>query len=84
VSNGSTKLLRAIEYMTIITCIVVSQGMLKDTDLFPDEDDEIQFEEIQQLYATNHLIVKEFSTYVNNTLLFPPETDDGFGFESKK
>jgi hypothetical protein len=69
--------------MTIITCIVISQGMLKDTDLFPDEDDEIQFEEIQQLYATNHLIVKEFATYMNNSLLFPQD-EDGFGFESKK
>jgi len=58
--------------------------MLKDANLFPDEDDEIQFEEIQQLYATNHLIVKEFSTYLNNTLLFPPEGEDGFGFETKK
>ena len=70
--------------MTIISCIVISQGMLKDTNLFPDEDDEIQFEQIQQLYATNHLIVKEFATYINNSLLFPTETDDGTGFESKK
>lgn len=70
--------------MTIITCIVISQGMLKDTDLFPDEDDEIQFEEIQQLYATNHLIVKEFATYINNNLLFPPDNEDPFGLETKK
>ena len=32
--------------MTIITCIVVSEALLKDGEQFPDEEDEIQFEEL--------------------------------------
>lgn len=61
INSGSTKLLKALEYMTYITCIVTSDAMLKDGEQFPDEDDESQFEGLQQLYTTNHLIVKEFA-----------------------
>ena len=57
--------------MTIITCIVMSEPLLKDDDRFADEDDEIQFETLHQLWTTNHLIVKEFAQYLNETLLFP-------------
>jgi hypothetical protein len=32
--------------MTIITCIVMSEAMLKDGEQFSDEDDEVQFEEL--------------------------------------
>jgi len=45
--------------------------MLKDGEQFSDEDDEIQFEELHQLYTTNHLIIKEFAQYLNENLLFP-------------
>ena len=57
--------------MTIITCIVVSEALLKDGEQFPDEEDEIQFEELHQLYTTNHMIIKDFAQYVNEALLFP-------------
>lgn len=71
INNGSTKLLKALEYMTIITSIVISDALLKDGEQFPDEEDEIQFEELHQLFTTNHLIVKEFAQYINSALLFP-------------
>lgn len=41
INNGSTKVLKALEYMAIITCIVMSEAMLKDGEQFSDEDDEI-------------------------------------------
>lgn len=70
--------------MTIITCLVISEAMLKDGEQFSDEDDEIQFEELHQLYTTNHLIIKEFAQYLNENLLFPNILDyddyqDGVG-----
>lgn len=46
INNGSTKLLKALEYMTIITSIVISDALLKDGEQFADEEDEIQFEEL--------------------------------------
>lgn len=70
INNGSTKLLKALEYMTIITCIVMSEAMLKEEDEFSDEDDEAQFEELHRLYTTNHLVIKEFALHINETLLF--------------
>ena len=70
INNGSTKLLKALEYMTIITCIVMSEAMLKDEEEFSDEDDEAQFEELHRLYTTNHLVIKEFALHINETLLF--------------
>ena len=57
--------------MTYITCIVMSDAMLKDVVQLLDEDDELQFEELHELYTTNHLIIKEFAQYLNETLLFP-------------
>lgn len=59
----------------MITCIVMSDGLLKDNDEFSDEDDEIQFEELHQLYTTNHIVIKEFAQYLNETLLFPDFDD---------
>ena len=62
--------------MTIITCIVVSEALLKDGEQFPDEEDEIQFEELHQIYTTNHMIIKDFAQYVNEALLFPAPKGD--------
>lgn len=48
--------------MTIITSIVISDALLKNgEEQFENEEDEIEFEKIHQLYTTNHLIVKEFA-----------------------
>ena len=68
-------MLKAIEYMTIITCIVMSDALLKENELFSDEEDDLQFEELHKLYTTNHLIIKEFAQYINETLLFPSSRD---------
>ena len=46
VGFGSTKLLKALEYMTIITCIVMSDAIMRGQDRFLEEDDEILFEEL--------------------------------------
>lgn len=32
ITNGSTKLLKALEYMTVITCVVISDGLLKEDE----------------------------------------------------
>lgn len=72
IHNSSTKLLKALEYITIITCIVMSEAMLKDEEEFSDEEDEAQFEELHRLYTTNHLVIKEFALHINETLLFKP------------
>ena len=50
--------------MTVITCIVITDGLIKlmdERDIFDDEEDETNFEELHQLYTTNPLILKEFS-----------------------
>ena len=72
IHNGSTKLLKALEYIAIITCIVMSEAMLKDEEEFSEEEDERQFEELHKLYTTNHLVIKEFALHINETLLFKP------------
>ena len=64
-------MLKALEYMAIITCSVIAEPLAKDDDRFADEDDELQFDYLLQLWTTNHLIVKEFAQYLNETLLFP-------------
>ena len=50
----------------------MSEAMLKDEEEFSDEEDEAQFEELHRLYATNHLVIKEFALHINETLLFKP------------
>ena len=58
-------MLRAIEYMTVITCISMCDGLLKEDEQFPDDRDEAEFEELHQLFISNPFIVKEFAEYVN-------------------
>ena len=41
VINGSQKLLRTFGHIAEITCIVMSEAMLKDGEIFEDEEDEI-------------------------------------------
>ena len=41
VLNGDSKMLRALEYMTVITTLLVS-----DCLKFEDDDDELQFEQL--------------------------------------
>ena len=39
-SNGSPKLLKAIENMTLISCLIMSEAMLRDEEEFSEEEDE--------------------------------------------
>lgn len=49
----------------MISCIVMSDGLLKDDEEFPDEEDEYQFEQLHQLYTGNSTITADFALYVN-------------------
>lgn len=44
----------------------MSEAMLKDGEIFEDEEDEIQFEELHKLYTTNPHILREFANSVND------------------
>ena len=39
-SNGSPKLLKAIEHMTLISCLIMSEAMLREIEEFSEEEDE--------------------------------------------
>ena len=39
-SNGSPKLLKAIEHMTLISCLIMSEAMLREAEEFSEEEDE--------------------------------------------
>ena len=41
VLNGATKLIRALEHITVISCIVISDCLLKDDEQFSDDEDDI-------------------------------------------
>ena len=85
-TSNSTKLLKAIEYMTIITCIEISQAMVREFDkmdlnfnnlkvpkgdnFLEDEEDEKNYEELHRLYTTNYLIIKEFALYIVEHVIF--------------
>ena len=65
--------MKSLEFIIEITCIVLSEAMLKDGEQFSDDEDEIQFEELHRLYTTNHLVIKEFANYINDSLIFEPD-----------
>jgi hypothetical protein len=68
VINGSAKILRTFGYIAEITCIVMSEAMLKEGEIFEDEEDEIQFEEMHKLFTTNPLVLREFANSINDSL----------------
>lgn len=56
VKYGSPKLLKCLEYITIISSIVMTDGILKEEEEFPDDEDEKQLDELHQLFSSNQLI----------------------------
>lgn len=58
--------------MTYISCIAMSEGIIREAEGLPDDEDDKQFEELYQLFTSNSLIIQDFAVYVNSTLLFPP------------
>ena len=40
ISYGSSKLLKALENMTLISCFIMSEAMLRDENKFSEDDDE--------------------------------------------
>ena len=61
--------------MTIITCIVMSQAILRDEKFLEDEEDEKNFEELHSLFATNYLIIKEFAIYIVEQMVFADDAE---------
>lgn len=59
--NGSQKVLFALELLTVMSSIVISEALLKDLDDFNDEDDEEQFQELRLMYLSNSSGLKEFA-----------------------
>ena len=59
--NGSQKVLIALELLTVISSIVISEALLKDLDDFNDEDDEEQFQDLRLMYLSNSSGLKEFA-----------------------
>jgi hypothetical protein len=75
--NGSKDLIEVLENLVSITCIVMSNGLVKgmeDNVIFEKEENEILFDELIQLYSSNPLIRRDFAEYINETVLFPPST----------
>lgn len=64
--------------MTYICSIVITNGLLKEDEEFPNESDDILFEELHQLYSSNHEIITEFAVYINNTILFPDNVKEQY------
>lgn len=42
--------------------------MIKSGELFQDEEDDIQFEELHKLYTTNPHILREFANTINDII----------------
>ena len=47
--------------MIIITCIIMTEAFLKEANEFSDEEDDKWFEELQQIYTSNYMVIKEFA-----------------------
>jgi hypothetical protein len=75
ITNRSQDLIEVLINMVEITCLVMSNGLVKsmgdDIEIFEKEVDEILFDELLTLYSSNPLIRRDFAEYINDTLLFP-------------
>ena len=54
----------------------MSEAMLKEGEIFEDEEDEIQFEEMHKLFTTNPLVLREFANSINDSVFEQLETKD--------
>ena len=83
ISYAHPKLLRGIEYLTQITCWVMSEAILQNLkDQVVEEEDEYLFEILHQHYTTNPMITREFAKYINDQVLFKADLKplDGASF----
>ena len=54
----------------------MSDAILKGGELFQDEEDDIQFEELHKLYTTNPHILKEFAYTINDVIFQSQDNKD--------
>ena len=70
--NRSTKLIKAIEYLTQIVTWIISEGIIRNMkDVFVDPDVMMNFEELHKLLTTNPDMTRQFANYLNDNVLFP-------------
>ena len=70
VENKSFRLIKGIETVVLICCIVVSD-ILADKKKFVGDKNEKTFDELRILYATNSGIVRDFAINMIDTYIFP-------------
>lgn len=71
VENKSFRLIKGIENIVLITCIVVSD-ILADKKKFVGDKNEKAFDELRVLFSTNAGIVRDFAIDLIETFMFPP------------
>lgn len=79
IASNSKQLLKALEYLTHISCITICEAIssvMKDLKQFEDERLEKQFAELHELYATNQQILNEFAIHINELYVFPKFNED--------
>ena len=70
VDNKSFKLIKVIENIVIISCLIVSD-ILEENRKFEGDSNLKNFQDLRQLYSTNNGIIRDFAFSMIDTYVFP-------------
>lgn len=70
VDNKSSKLIKVIENIVIISCLIVSD-ILEEKKKFVGDSNLKNFQDLRQLYMTNNGIIRDFAFSMIDTYIFP-------------
>ena len=70
VDGKSVKLVKVIENIVIITCLLVSD-ILEEKKRFDGDSNLKNFQDLRQLYMTNSGVIREFAYNMIDTYIFP-------------
>jgi hypothetical protein len=71
VDSKSFKLIKVIENIVIISCLIVSD-ILEEKKRFEGDSNLKNFQDLRQLYTTNNGIIRDFAYSMIDTHIFPP------------
>lgn len=70
VDSKSFKLIKAIECLVIISCLIVSD-ILEEKKRFEGDSNLKNFQDLRQLYTTNNGIIRDFAYSMIDQYIFP-------------
>lgn len=70
IHNHDHRMIQTLEYLTYIPCLAVGE-IINSNKRFPSETDDLEFQELLSLFATNAHMLREFAIHLISTHLFP-------------